>query len=168
MKTQSKAMGLIALLLIVGGGFIVLNSKNSPLLKGLLMRGIGEEVPVSSDSDGLLPDLKPSLKALVPEAPGVDLQVEAEIRNIGPGEISGQTPFKYTIYINDIEVFSNTDSYSAVAPGEAFSFVYPISRPIYEYPDVGTLKFVLDTEDAVKENNEDNNETEINYDLGAV
>lgn len=152
-------IALIVLVLLVGVWFFM--NSNTELFQGRLVDGI--EVPEVLGVEGALPDLAPELEVVPPAEEGEDLKVKATIKNIGQGGLSGDTPFKYAIYINDKEVFSNTDSYSVISPGDAFSFTYPISKAIYNYPDTGTVKLVLDVDDNVEETDEGNNEVEVGY-----
>ncbi len=92
-----------------------------------------------------------------------EVTVNVSINNLGPGSIDGSTPFKYAVFIDDKEVFSNTDSYSIMQSGDSFNFLYPISKKIYQYEDNGLVKCVVDIDEAVDEVNEDNNEATATY-----
>ena len=92
-----------------------------------------------------------------------DVTVDVEIKNNGPGSIDGSIPFKYGIYIDDQEVFTNIDSYSVMEAGDIVGFSYPISRAVYQYGDMGTVKCTVDIDSNVDEANEDNNEDTATY-----
>ncbi|MBI4234736.1 hypothetical protein HY604_00355 [Candidatus Peregrinibacteria bacterium] len=158
MGTHGKTILTVLLVSIFAGGFYFMQSNNSALFKGQLDRNLGEENP----DTGLLPDLKAGLEVLA-ASPDEDLKVSATISNAGQGPLNQGKPFKYAIYINGQEVFSNTDSYSSIAPGDSFNFVYPIPKTIYQYPNTGTVKFVVDTEKNISESSEENNEIETPY-----
>lgn len=146
-------------------GVLALTIQNPQLFKGQIFNQDDDESVTEESQDKLLPDLSVDLEIILPENEEENLVVEATMENIGEGQIEGGTPFVYAIYINDIEVFSNSDSYSELLPGDAFSFKYPISKTIYQYPDQGTVKLVVDSENAIEESNEDNNEIVKEYNL---
>lgn len=158
MGTHGKTILTVLLVGIFAGGFYVMQGDNSALFKGQLDKNVGAE----TESD-LLPDLKANLEVLAKPSAEEDLKVSATISNVGKGPLNQGKPFKYAIYINGREVFSNTDSYSSIAPGDSFNFVYPIPQTIYQYPNTGTVKFVVDTEGSIDEENEDNNSIEVPY-----
>ncbi len=149
--------------LLVGAvvGVIALQTNNTELYKGQIFDQGAEDAEDTTAK--LLPDLKPSIEIEAPEVGKEDITAIATIENIGEGEIDGGSPFKYTIFINDQEAFSNTDSYTTMAPGDSFTFMYPIPKKIYQYGDSGTVRFVLDVDLNVKESDETNNEVEIDF-----
>jgi len=146
-------------------GALAITIQNPQLFKGQIFNQDDDEVITEELQDKLLPDLSVDLEIILPENEEENLVAEATMENIGEGQMEGGTPFVYAIYINDMEVFSNSDSYSELLPGDAFSFQYPISKAIYQYPDQGTIKLVVDSENAIKESNEDNNEIIKEYNL---
>ncbi len=162
MEVRTKA--LITFLLV--GGFIgvyTLTGQNTGLFKGELIK---------RDAAVQLPDLSADLVIVAPEQTDLpagqadaDISVKVTITNNGPGAIDGKKPFKYNVYLNEIEVFSNTDSYTTMASGDSFSFNYPISRSIYQYAAAGNAKVVVDTDNAIEEADENNNEKTVDYSL---
>lgn len=164
MGVRTKTLLTVILVGVIVGAF-ALTTQNENLFKGQIFNGSDAELDVEPTEDTALPDLKPTMELLAPETPEADISVVATIENIGEGAIQGGQPFKYAIYINDIEVLSNSDSYSALEPGDSFSFTYPISKTIYQYPEQGEISFVLDTEESIKESNEENNKATESYSL---
>ncbi|MFA6917607.1 MAG: CARDB domain-containing protein [Candidatus Gracilibacteria bacterium] len=154
-----KALIMIVLLLVVIGIFGLVYSKGT-MLKGQLLGNSTDGVVVDVTP---LPDLEATVSLVKAPVKGEDLQLHATIKNLGPGSIDGTTPFKYAIEVNGKEVFSNTDSYTSMAAGDAFSFDYPVSQELNSYPDKGTVKFIVDSENSLKETSEDNNEKQIEY-----
>lgn len=157
MEVRSKAIITVLLVGVVIGA-MSLSSSNDRLYKGQIFNQEG------AVENGQLPDLVPEMEIIAPEG-DEDLKVRATLKNAGKGEVKSGNPFSYTIYINDQEVFSNTDSYSSMLSGDEFSFVYPISKSIYNYPNEGIVKFVVDTQNTISEENEDNNLVEARYSL---
>ena len=157
MGSRSKVLITV---LLVGAviGVISLQTSNKSLLKGQISR---QETPAESVS--ALPDLKADLVIVAPEEKDGDISVSVTISNLGPGVITGEKPFKYSIYLNNVEVFSNTDSYSTMNAKDSFNFVYPISKAIYNYPSKGNAKVVIDTDERIEEEDEDNNEATVDY-----
>lgn len=134
------------------------------MFQGQLTSDLGEienteELPSEPEPEveGPDPDLVPDMEIIVPQDPLNDIEVNATIRNLGEGALIGETPFVYGIYMNGALVFSNTDSYTTMEPGDEFSFTYPISRAIHS-DDSGTITFKVDTENAISESDEGNNE----------
>lgn len=160
MGIRTKALFTILLVGVVVGGFVY-SSSNKNLFEG----SIFNKNETTNTEVQVLPDLVPELTYTKPETQDGSLTVSAAIKNSGEGNIAGDKAFKYTLYINDQEVFSNVDSYSAMNPGDNFSFDYPIAKSVYNYPDSGKIKFILDTENVIEESNEDNNTVEIPYAL---
>lgn len=158
MGTHGKTILTVLLVGIFAGGFYVMQGDNSALFKGQLDKNVGAE----TESD-LLSDLKANLEVLAKSSAEEDLKVSATISNVGKGPLNQGKPFKYAIFINGQEVFSNTDSYSSIAPGDSFNFVYPIPQTIYQYPNTGTVKFTVDTESSIDEESEENNSIEVPY-----
>ena len=153
-------MIMVVLLLVVIGVFGLVYSKGT-ILKGQLLGSQKDGMAVSES--GPLPDLAADISFISAPVKSGDLQLRATIKNLGPGIIDGTNPFKYAIEVNGQEVFSNTDSYTSMAAGDAFSFDYPVSKELNNYPDKGTVKFTVDTENSLKEASKDNNEKQIEY-----
>lgn len=170
MNAHKKTIITVLLVFIVVGVF-VFQSQNKSLFQGRLFGLFGlfgkdtpEESEDSLDTDEkALPDLTIDLKVIAPSEEGGDLSVDVTIGNEGAGSIAGNEPFKYGIYLNDIEIFANTDSYTSMEPGDSFNFIYPISKLIYQYPESGTASVVVDMDDNVDEANENNNSKEVDY-----
>lgn len=155
MGIRSKVLLTVILVgLLVGA--LVLKVENKSLFKGQIFEG-GEQTDVA------LPDLKAGLEVILPETAEGDISIEAEIENIGEGTLSSGQSFEYTVLIDGTEVFSNSDSYSMLEPGDAFSFVYPIPRSIYQYENEGVVEFVVDNENSIEESDEENNTAEVEY-----
>lgn len=145
-------------------GVIMLQTSGTSLFKGQIFKGpeaISEEA--AAEKDAGLPDLKADLVIVAPEKKDGDIGVNVTISNLGPGAVEGTKPFKYTVYLNNTEVFTNTDSYTSMNAGDSFNFIYPISRAIYQYPDSGKIKVVVDTDDSIDEVSEKNNMAEVEY-----
>jgi len=158
--THSKTFFTVLLVGVVVGGFYF-QSSNPELFKGF----IGQDVNVIEDTAEVnLPDLKADLELITPAQGEEDLKASATISNVGEGAVLQGQPFEYKIFINDIEVFSNTDSYTSVEPGDSFNFIYPIPYRIYNYPKRGNVRFVIDPENSISETNEENNSTTAEYD----
>ena len=165
MKTGSKAVIVtLALATIVGGG-IYLNQTDSELFKGLIVKDqpVDPEQAQRERELGLKADLKAGIEVLPSEEGSDDVKVRATIENVGDGSILGNIPFIYKISINGTDVFSNQDSYTYMDPGDAFSFDYPISKGVYQYPDNGVVTFEIDTENSIDEDDEDNNKAKAAY-----
>lgn len=163
MGVRTKTLVTVILAGLVIGVFIVTTSNNQ-LFKGLIFGQDEQEQPEVEDIAPMA-DLEGSLEIILPETAEEDLVAEVTIENVGEGGIQGGIPFIYSLWINDMEVFSNSDSYSELEPGDAFSFKYPISKTIYQYPDEGTIKLIIDTDNTIEESNENNNEIEKAYKL---
>ncbi len=161
MGVRSKTLVVVLLVGLVFG-VLAISTQNSQLFKGQIFDGSGEEA-TQETGETLLPDLTVSAEIIIPEIAEDDIEVNVTMENIGEGTMPGGRPYTYAIYINDTEVFSNSDSYSELAPGDAFSFKYPIPQSIYQYPNEGTVKVVVDGENSIEESNEDNNEIVKEY-----
>lgn len=161
MNTRAKAL---VTFLLVGAviGVMVLQS-NGSLFKGSIKLAEDQTPTEEAATTDQKPDLRPSITIVKGETATDDLKADVTIENLGPGSVKGDKTFKYTIYMNDVEVFSNTDSYTMMAAGDSFNFVYPIPRTIYEYPDSGTAKVVIDVDNNIDEEDEGNNEREVEY-----
>ena len=161
MNTRAKAL---VTFLLVGAviGVMVLQS-NGSLFKGSIKLAEEEQPQEETATTEQKPDLRPSITIVKGETTTDDLKADITIENLGPGSVKGDKAFKYTIYMNDVEVFSNTDSYTMMEAGDSFNFVYPIPRTIYNYPDSGTAKVVVDLDDNINEEDEENNEAEVEY-----
>ena len=156
---DKKAKILITLVLTcVIAGAVVLQVRNKELVQGRIF-DIAEEDELKT------PDLHPILEVL-----GVDennnLKIRVKVENLGEGSIDGTAPYSYSIYLNDQIILTNTDSFSQMDPGDSFSFIYPIDRSVYSYEDTGTIKIIIDKDNSIKERNEDNNETVLEYSIG--
>lgn len=163
MGIRSKTFVTVLLVGVVVGA-ISLSVNNKSLFKGQIFSQKKETVETSTTSDNaLLPDLNAKLEVILPENKDGDLNLDITIENIGEGSIEGGITFIYTILINDQEVFSNSDSYSQLDPLDSFNFKYPIAKTIYQYPNEGKVKFIIDKENTVKESNEENNIIEKEY-----
>ncbi len=162
MGVRSKTLVVVLLVGLVFGVF-ALSTQNSELFKGQIFDGPGEEPATEEAVERFLPDLTVSAEVIISEIAEDDIEVNVTMENIGEGAVPGGTPYTYAIFINETEVFSNSDSYSELAPGDAFSFKYPISKSIYQYPEEGTVKVVVDGENSIAESNEDNNEITTAY-----
>lgn len=163
MGVRTKTLITVILVSAVVGALVV-SVQNPQLFKGQIFEEPEGETVIEEPADGLLPDLGVDLEIIMPEIAADDIEAKVTLSNIGEGSIEGGTPFTYAISIknddeDEIEVFSNSDSYSELAPGDAFSFTYPIPRTIYQYSDVRLkVKAVVDRDDTIKESNEGNNE----------
>lgn len=172
MGVRSKTLVVVLLVGVVIGVF-TLQSKNKNLFQGKIEKIDSEAVETATDNpeataENAKPDLSADLVIVAPEKEGGDLSAKVTISNNGPGAIKGDKPFKYTVYLNGAEVFSNTDSYTTMNAGDSFSFNYPISKAVYNYPDEGTAKVVIDGDDAIDESEEGNNSSEVDYFLNEV
>ncbi|MBU1152272.1 hypothetical protein KJ632_05635 [Patescibacteria group bacterium] len=107
------------------------------------------DTPIIERNTQQLPDLEAKLEWGTNEA-------ICTITNLGPGTIDGKTPFRYGLYVDGIEVFSNIDSYTNMENMDSFSFNYPLS----EYPKAQKLRFEVDIDNNIKEVNENNNKKE--------
>lgn len=163
MNVHKKTI-IAAVLVIAVIGAMAIQIKNKTLFKGQIFNQDKEIVNEVSD-ETVLPDLKPKLEIIYPEDKTDDITANVTIENAGQGGIDGNTPFKYAVYLNDTEIFSNVDSYTIMTPGDSFNFDYPISKLIYNYSGIGKVRVEIDTEDAIAETNEDNNTIELNYNL---
>jgi len=144
-KKTLLTLGLVAVIVIA----FAYKTDNESLYKGqLLDPGVGS----SSDEKS---DLTCTIDASKSDTG--EVTVDISIINLGPGGVDGSTPFKYAVYINEQEVFSNTDSYSVMEAGDVFQFYYPISKAVYQYEDTGVVKCAVDIDSNVDEANEDNN-----------
>lgn len=165
MGVRSKVLVTV---LLVGAvvGAIALQTQNPNLFKGQLELQNPEDTATTETSapeSDVLADLSGSLVVIPPASADADLVVDVTIENLGPGAVSGDNPFSYAIFLNDVEVFTNSDSYTSMEAGDAINFQYPISRQIYQYPATGTVRLVIDAQGAVREDNRANNEVEVEY-----
>jgi len=148
--------GLVAAV-VVAFGFQMNNNNNSDSFKGQILDSETSTSVVASSK----PDLSCTIEAAKSDTG--DVTVDVALTNNGPGSVDGSDPFKYAIYIDNTEVFSNVDSYSTMDAGDSFSFTYPISKEIYQYADTGEVKCAIDIDSGVTEANEDNNEDTATY-----
>ncbi len=144
-KKTLLTLGLVAVIVIA----FAYKTDNESLYKGQLL-----DPGVASSSDEKS-DLTCTIDASKSDTG--EVTVDISIINLGPGGVDGSTPFKYAVYINEQEVFSNTDSYSVMEAGDIFQFYYPISKAVYQYEDTGVVKCAVDIDSNVDEVNEDNN-----------
>jgi len=146
--------GLVAAV-VVAFGFQMKNNEN---FKGQILDS-------DTTSTSVVASSKPDLSCIIEASKSDtgDVTVDVALINNGPGSVDGSNPFKYAIYIDNTEVFSNVDSYSTMDSGDSFSFTYPISKDIYQYGDTGNVKCAIDIDSGVKESNEDNNEDTATY-----
>jgi len=162
MGVRSKTITTVALVLVVVG-VLIMQTENRGLFKGQVTNGpdTAEVVVQEVDEDTLMPDIVAGIVIVEGEV----LTVDATIENIGPGSIEGGQSFVYKLELNGKEVLSNSDSYSALEVGDSFTFNFPISEDVYSYPENGTIKFTVDTQETIDEVNEENNSIEIPYNL---
>lgn len=172
MGVRTKTLVVVLLVGVVIGVF-TLQSKNKNLFQGKIEKIDSQAVENADNNtetaaENAKPDLTADLVIIAPEKQDGDIIAKVAISNNGPGSIIGDKPFKYTVYLNGIEVFTNTDSYTTMNAGDSFSFNYPISKAIYNYPEEGKAKVVIDGDDAIEESDEDNNSSEVEYFLNSV
>ncbi|PKL36806.1 hypothetical protein CVV38_02825 [Candidatus Peregrinibacteria bacterium HGW-Peregrinibacteria-1] len=175
---MSKATTVLATVLIIGaisGGIYFLQDSFGGNLQGQLSTTNLETTNASDEptttpnetatetDNTSTPDITGEVKVETPQLPNGDLKVEIVIRNNGEGYLPAETPLQYAIFLNDQEVFSNSSAYTSLAPGESFSFTYPIARTIYQYPDSGIVRLEIDSDNLLQESDKTNNSIEINY-----
>lgn len=166
MEVRTKALVSVLLVGAAVTGVYMFSTNNPALFKGQIFNQNPQtSQPVETTTTELLPDLNAKLEVMSPQTESEDIKANVTIENSGEGMLSGKVPFKYTLYINDTEVFTNSDSYTEMAKGDSFSFTYPIPRAIYNYGKKGTVMIKIDTDNQVKESNENNNEVVVNYSL---
>lgn len=158
---NSKKAILAFLLVAVVAGVAVLQVKNKSLVQGQIF---GEKVVTEEAVAEGLPDLKPTLATEGVDANG-NLRVRIKVENLGDAPVLGTNPYSYTIYMNDVEILTNTDAFSRMDKGDSFSFVYPIDKELYQYADTGTVKVVVDAEGKIEESDKSNNTSEVEYQL---
>ncbi len=174
MRNAYKLLLIVGVIALIAFSWFYFDS-NSELFKGQLVNQSESEQSVMRTTPG---ESKPNLKAdlNIEEKSEDSLTVEAVISNVGAGSLSGETPFVYSLYLNDNKVFTNTDSYTTMESGDSFSFIYEISQfvdsdgQLQNLPPQGEIKFVVDEElviDEVANNNDNksNNVATINYEL---
>lgn len=166
MGVRSKTLLTVVLTGVLVGVFTI-QVTNPDLFKGQIFnQGGGNEIATTTTTEpAAKPDLIPKLEIIAPTTESGDMKVDATIENIGEGDIAGGTTFTYGIYLNDIEVFTNSDSFTSIAAGDSFNFQYPISKPIYQYPNQGKIRFSIDLDDSIEESNENNNEVTLEYSI---
>ncbi len=170
MEGKKKILIAVVVILIIGGA-VVFQMNDSNLFKGQLglMQKEGTEVEeveeVPEVQEKKLPNLKASLKVIPPKGDSEDITLDATIENLGPGKVTGETPYTYSLFLNDIEIFTNTDSYTTMEAGDAISFEYPVSKALFEYPDKGTATLIIDTKNEIKEVEKGNNKVIVQYSL---
>lgn len=160
----TKKTIITAVLVVAVVGVLILQTTNNNLFKGqLFTKKQSDETTTEIVSTDSLPDLTATLEILPPTEIDGNISASVTIKNDGPGTLGGDSVFRYALHFNGVEVFSNVDSYTTMAAGDSFNFVYPVSRAIYKYENSGSAKIVVDSEDTIEESNEDNNEVEKTY-----
>jgi len=152
--------------LMVGAaiGALSFTSTSKNLFKGQLIGDKDNETTeAAEEAPTLLPDLRISVDLTTPATLEEDLIANVTISNGGEGAVEGGEEFIYEIEINNEQVLSNSDSYSALEKGDSFSFSYPIPKSIYQYDLEGEVVVKVDVGNNVKEADEGNNEAVINY-----
>jgi len=154
---QKLKIVIAVMVVAVAALAIGFSTKNGGLFKGQLLNQPGQNI----EENIVKPDLSGKLNVVMPTGDEKEMKVSCTIANLGPGSVDGKTPFKYAIYVNGKEVFSNVDSYTRMEPGDSFSFTYEIPRE--KTPNTGKVKFAVDTENSIEEDNKDNNSAETDY-----
>ena len=155
MDKKSKIfLSILAVVIISGFAVLQLNSKG--VLQGRLTGDLDQ-----SESVGL-PDLEPTIEMESKDIDG-SLRVRVTITNTGEGPVLGSEKYTYEVYLDDQIVFTNTDSYTEMNPGNKFSFVYPIDKDIHKYQEKGIVSIILDPENNIKESDEENNSHSTTY-----
>jgi len=134
MGVRSKALFTVVLVVAVVG-FLTIQSRNPALFEGNLANTTEDQT--SSEPANLSADFD----ILEPLPDNEDIRVDFTIKNEGPGTIT--TPFSYKIFLDGIEVFTNSDSFIEMAPGESFGYIYPIPKTIYQYGNSGQITLQL-------------------------
>lgn len=159
MRYKSKIIMLVGVVAVLAG-LTIFQVTNKDLFQGRLTTNPGADQSLAT----LLPDLKPTLQIL-PKDDENNLKIGVTIENIGQGTVSNTAQYNYSVYVNDQIVFTNTDFYSEMGPGNKFSFTYPIEKSIYKYPDTGKVKIVIDKDNVIQETDKANNTAEVQYKL---
>jgi len=154
-KSKIIVTGLIAL---VVAGLAVISVTNTSLIQGKLDADDLRNIEVK------LPDLVPTLEVIEPDEHG-NVRIKATMENLGEGPVLGTDQYNYSLYLNDELIMTNTDTFAEMAPGNKFSFSYPIDKEIYQYADTGKVRFELDKDNNVEELDENNNMAEADYSL---
>lgn len=156
---------LIAVVLVAVAAIAIgFSTKNGGLFKGQLMGQNQQPGQVAVvEETAAKADLYAKMDLVMPTKDKKDIEAVCTITNLGPGSIDGKTPFKYAVYVNGKESFSNVDSYTKMEASDSFSFSYIIPRD--KTPNTGKIKFVVDTENNIKEDNKNNNSAEMDYTL---
>jgi len=158
---QKLKIFIAVVLVAVAAIAIGFSTKNGGLFKGQLM---GQNQPGQIPGETVAKaDLYAKMDLVMPTKDRKDIEAVCTITNLGPGSIDGKTPFKYAVYVNGKESFSNVDSYTKMESGDSFSFSYLIPRD--KTQKTGKIKFVVDTENNIQENNKNNNSSELDYAL---
>ncbi len=162
MGVRSKALITLGLVVVVVAAVVL--QTQTDLFRGELRldRDLETDVDVEEEADVLLPNLRASLDVIVPEDDG-DLILDVLIENLGPGYVSGDNPYTYALFVEEVEVFRAEDSFTRIEAGDSISFQYPVSRRIFEYPDSGTASLVVDVYDVIAEVDKTNNTAEAEY-----
>lgn len=157
MNSKTKIILTVVGLSVVAS-FAVIQVKNKELVQGQIF---GDKTVVEELGT---PDLVPVIEPTGADENG-NLKVRITVKNMGEGPVTGDNPYNYTLYINDEIVLTNTDSYTKMDPGDSFSFIYPIDKEIYNYPESGTVKVIVDKDEQIEESDEGNNESIVGYEL---
>lgn len=152
---QKAKIVMSSIIVVVIVGLAAIQVSNKEVVQGKITAN------PSLNVDTRLPDLSPTIKVLQKDDKNVN--VEVSIENIGEGIVRGDQEYNYTLYVNDKMVFTNTDTYSEMGPGNKFSFTYPIAKDIYNYTEKGFVRVMVDKDSKVSESNEDNNEAQAEY-----
>jgi len=153
---------LISLLLVTAvAGVAALQVRNKSLIQGQIF---GDKTVETQEDVTTFPDLKPTLTVETADASG-NLRVRIKIENLGDGPVLGTNPYSYTIFVNDKEILTNTDTFSRMDKGDSFSFIYPIDKELYQYDDSGKVKVVVDADGKIEETDKSNNTSEAEYKL---
>jgi len=151
---------LISLLIVTAiAGVAALQVRNKELIQGQIF---GDKTVKTQEDVTTLPDLKPTLTTEGVDQNG-NLRVRIKVENIGEGPVLGTNPYSYTIYINEVEILTNTDAFSRMDKGDSFSFIYPIDKELYQYEDSGKVKVVVDADGKIEETDKSNNTSEAEY-----
>lgn len=161
MGVRSKALITLGLVVVVVAAVVL--QTQTDLLRGQLRLDTDREPLTEEEAN--LPNLEASLEAIESEDDVGNnvLILDATIENLGPGTITGDTPYTYALFVEGMEVFRNVDSYTSMNAGDSMNFQYPVPQRIFEYPDSGTAEFVVDIANIIEEVDKTNNRAEAAY-----
>jgi len=149
---------LILILFVTGGVYLLFQDNTG--YKGQIFN----VKPIAESSKTVLkPDLTGTILIDSIDQSSGDINVKVKIENQGPGKILAETPYEYSILINNFEVIKNQDNYSSMESGDSFEFKYPISKDIYKFQDNGVITLLVDSGNSITEVSENNNKVEIKY-----